>query len=64
MPGAAVKTALVLFAVVMFAALIVLAVVFRSGTARDLLRILRNMAYAWVVLVVVLAIFELRRRGI
>lgn len=58
------KSAFVLAAVVLFAALIVLAVVFRSRTARDLLRLLRNVAYAWVVLVVVLAIFELRRRGI
>lgn len=58
------KAALVLVALVVFAALVVLAVVFRSRTARDMLRLLRNLAYAWIILVVILAIFEFRRRGL
>ena len=58
------KAALLAAAFVAFCLLVVMAVVFRSKTARDLLRLMRNLAWAWVAIVVVLALIECRRRGI
>lgn len=58
------KAFLVGLALLTFAVLVVMAVVFRSKAAGDMLRLGRNILYAWVALVVVLAIFEFRRRGL
>ncbi|HJP40823.1 MAG TPA: hypothetical protein QGF35_03865 [Dehalococcoidia bacterium] len=58
------RLAILLAALIVFSLLVILAVVFRSSTARDLLRLMRRLAYAWVILMVVVAIFEFRRRGL
>ncbi|MGI8926090.1 MAG: hypothetical protein ACR2HN_05510 [Tepidiformaceae bacterium] len=54
-----------LFATLLFlAALIVLAVVFRSRAARDMLRFGRNLLFAYVAMIVVLGAIEFWRRGL
>lgn len=57
------KTFLVEAGILLFVMLAVMAIAFRAAWARDTLRFARNMAWAWVALVVVLAGVEVLREG-
>jgi hypothetical protein len=58
-----VKTVLVEASLVFLAAVVVMAVVFRSQAARDILRFARNMLWAYVAMIVLLAALEVWRKG-
>ncbi|HMO96517.1 MAG TPA: hypothetical protein PKD27_10385 [Tepidiformaceae bacterium] len=53
------KSLLVLGLVAFFAITLVAAVVFKNARARDTLKFLRNVAWAYITVVVILAIYRL-----
>ena len=57
------KTVLVEASLVFLAAVVVMAVVFRSKTARDILRFARNVLWAYVAMIVLLAAVEVWQNG-
>jgi len=58
-----VKSVLVEASLVFLAAVVVMAVVFRSRAARDILRFARNMLWAYVAMIVLLAALEVWQKG-
>lgn len=53
------KSLLVLGLVAFFAITVVAAVFFRNGRARDTLKFMRNVAWAYIAVIVLLAIYRL-----
>ncbi len=57
------KTVLVEASLLFLGVMVVMAVVFRSRAARDILRFARNMLWAYVAMIVLLAALEVWRNG-
>jgi len=58
-----VKTVLVEASLLFLAAVVVMAVVFRSKTARDILLFARNVLWAYVAMIILLAAVEVWQNG-
>lgn len=57
------KTVLVEASLLFLAAVVVMAVVFRSKTARDILLFARNVLWAYVAMIILLAAVEVWQNG-